>query len=201
MKSLKTIQTLAKIAKIISRIVFIVSIVMLCLSVLGMVSVAVGGDAVLETTNSNMKMVIAEFDKDLSVADLYCTFGLSILISAGSILVSRFAVRYFENELKAGTPFTAEGAKELFSLGIMSIAASLVTSVVGSILISICKKYNGGELIFEGNNSGSIILGIVFLIFSVVFKYGAELRHNRQDANNYPDNGGDNCPPDENGGE
>ena len=173
MKSLKTIQTIYKIAKVISEIVLICSIVTLSLSALGMALTAVYGAPMLEA--ADMKFFLMDEGYQFTVPEIYCVFSLGIIMSAASIVVSKFAYRYFVGELKAGTPFTLEGAKELKTLGILAIAVSISSSIVSAIIIEICKKANGYGIGFDVGLGGYISIGITFLILSVIFKCGAEM--------------------------
>ena len=45
-----------------------------------------------------------------------------LILCAGEAVLAKFAEAYFVHELKAGTPFTLAGAKELLRLGVLAIA-------------------------------------------------------------------------------
>ena len=171
-KSLKTIQTFSKIGRIISKICFILSIIgaigclIAILSILGTKDLKFEGQTmigIIET--SGVTFVTVVFD---------CCQGLISCI--GSAVLSKFAVIYFTNELDDGTPFTYNGAKEIFRLGILSIAIPAGISIALSIAFTVTKLFwpqlDESALV---NDSISITVGLMLIIMSFVFKHGAEL--------------------------
>ena len=94
-------------------------------------------------------------------------------------MLAKFAEVYFGNELKAGTPFTLAGAKELTRLGILTLAIPTGSAVVSSIVEGIAagllhvSKASAMDVYFD--NDASIVLGIAFLLGALLCRYGAEL--------------------------
>ena len=106
-----------------------------------------------------------------------------LIVCAGEAVVARFAEGCFRNELKVGTPFTLAGAKELMRLGILTLAVPTGCSVVGSIVegivIGFMKKERDSTFDMHFDNGSSIALGVMFLVISLLCRYGAELHEGR----------------------
>ena len=174
MKSLKTIQTIVKIAKIVSKVLFICCIVGLCISALGLICTALFGDEIISASGLTLHLSALEADHELTLAELFCLYSVTIIMLGAYALVLRFAHKYCDNELKAGTPFTVEGAKELNALGILSLAVFFSMNIVVSIIIKVCETFNEGEMFFKFDSFGSIWLGLSLMVLALVFRYGAE---------------------------
>lgn len=117
-------------------------------------------DKLLEMTGTNsLNQMIAVMLSDVILA---LTNGLLFL----------FAFRYFEQELKDGTPFTASGAEQIKSIGIKTIVMPLVVVIISAVIYECFGVKRLGDL----DNGDSIVLGIALILFSMVLKHGAELR-------------------------
>ena len=98
-----------------------------------------------------------------------------------NLMVAHFAKNYFKHELEDGTPFTMRGAKELMRLGIIYIAVNLGVSIVAGAVFAIASK--SWELPEKAEFQGmSIGLGIIFIIVSLICRYGAELTEGKTEA-------------------
>ena len=97
------------------------------------------------------------------------------IICAGEAVLCRIAGRYFKNELEAGTPFTFDGAKELLRLGIYTICIPVVTVVASEIVYQVMKHFLSNVDKLEIGNAVSVELGVMFIIMSLLCKYGAEI--------------------------
>lgn len=174
MKSLKTIQTLSKIGKVFSKIIYICCIVGICGCAVGIVAVLVGGEA-LKIGGVTLHSIL-QTEADVSEGTIWAALIAGIILCAGELSVSRMAYRYFENELNAGTPFTADGAKELMNLGISVIWIPIVANILAHIAQAIIAGFmeNAEPLTLDGFDS--IALGIMFIVMSLLCRYGAELR-------------------------
>ena len=96
--------------------------------------------------------------------------GDCIMLTAEAILLC-FAGRYLKAEQAAGTPFTEAGAEQLNRLGIRCIWLPIVAVTVACI---ICVCFNAED---AGNYSNlpSVAIGIVLILASMIFRYGAVL--------------------------
>lgn len=92
-----------------------------------------------------------------------------ILLADGILYL--FAYRYFKAEQTDGTPFTHSGADRIRRLGIQSIVLPLVAVILAAVISSSL----GLPENMEWSNGFSVMLGIVLILASVVFHYGAEL--------------------------
>lgn len=177
MKSLKQIQTLSKIGRILSKIAFIGSIIAFCFCIAGILSMAFGNGETLKFGEVTIHGLIIEGGyniKSISAA----LAGWSI-VCAGEAVLAKFAELYFKHELCAGTPFTQNGANELQRLGILTISITLGCAVVAEIfreiLAGIMNVTADAAIDMTFDNDGAVALGIMFIILSVVCRYGAEI--------------------------
>lgn len=177
MKTLRTIQKLSKAGKILSRIAFVLALVGFCGCIAGLISVRWGNGSVIRWGGVTLHGILSHSDAyDLKTVAAALT-GITF-VCAGEAVLAWFAMRYFQNELKAGTPFTLSGAKELLRLGILTcavplgsaMAASIAEGIVSSYLLAARDSYS--DIFF--NNDGSIALGVMFIIMSLLCRYGAE---------------------------
>lgn len=152
--SLKIIQTLSKIGKICSQISFVCSLVGFGLCIGGMV---------LKTEALKLNGVTIHRLLDVNLDTT--TFLSFLIVCLGQAILSYFAKHYFTRELKDGTPFHLEGAKEMFRLGILTICISLITEIICTLLQH------------ESMGLHYVQLGVTFIILSIIFRYGAENRN------------------------
>lgn len=94
----------------------------------------------------------------------------SIRMIANCILLA-FAQDYLKTEQSEGTPFTMTGAEKLKNLGIRCIWIPIVAIVV-AVTVAV---WLGEENIGEAGNAFSITTGIILILVSMIFRYGAEL--------------------------
>lgn len=172
MNTLKTVQTLSNIGKILSKIVFIFCIVGVSGAAMGLISLALGIEAV-KIGGVTFKSILQN-EAGVSTETLYCTMIVAIILCAGEGVVSKFAEHYFSRELKDGTPFTFGGSKELLRLGILEICIPFGTLLICEIIYAIFKAAFSDILPFNLDCSGSISLGVMFIIGSLLCKLGAE---------------------------
>ena len=120
-KTLSNILTVFKVAKIVAKVVFILCIIGCAGCIFGLIMLSVTGDLLSVA-------IFVEEGFDLPSAYLGCIVGA--IVCAGEVVFAFLAERYFGKVLNAGTPFTFEGAKESFRLGIAAIIISVATSVI-----------------------------------------------------------------------
>ncbi len=179
MKSLKIIQVLCKIGQILSKIAFILCIVGASLSLLGILSLACG----IETIEINGVTIgsMIQNDSGMSMGTMYTTLAVGIVMMAGEIAIAKFAELYFKHELIAGTPLTLEGAKEMRRLGILKIAISLGTVILAAIVQAILKATLKDVAEIDLDYSGAIVMGVMYLILSLVLQYASEELKNKEE--------------------
>lgn len=165
---LSVIQTAHKIGKIISRICFFVSIVVAVVLLVALISLLFGLDKIPAMADL---LTEGEYSKET----LYGLSLVGIIYSLGEALICRKAYGYFSFELERGTPFTYEGAKMLLKVGIMNIAISIVTFALSSAIYRLMALTLGNMSPLKLNSTGSLTLGIMFVITSYMLSYGADL--------------------------
>lgn len=195
MKSLKAIQTVSKIGKILSKIAFVFFIIGACCCVVGMLSLVVDSTGVIKMGGSAVQGIkiygvtvhgLLSDRFGLSSESIAATLFGWLIICIGQAVLSKFAEKYFMNELKAGTPFTLDGASELLRLGIMTIAVPIGCSVAAGIAEGIIASFSNAaksDLDTSFDNESSVVLGVMFIIISLLCRYGAELNQNNASYN------------------
>ncbi len=180
MKTLNTIQTLSKIGKVFSKIVYICCIVGFCGSAVGIIAMLIGGEAIKlgGVTLHN----IFESEANVSIGTVWAAIAVGIIFSIGEFFVSRMSYRYFDNELKAGTPFNEDGAKELLHLGISVIWIPIVTAVLAQVAQEVISQFMEASDKIQIECFDSVALGVMFIIMSLLCKYGAEKENGKTEA-------------------
>lgn len=169
MEQLQKIQKTFHIFEILTKIAYIFSIVgavfcavgalcALCYLSGGQVFSLFGEPITIFSTTRTMSETLA-----IMLADF-------VMITVEAILLS-FALRYLKAEQAAGTPFTEAGADMLKKLGIRCIWMPIVAMVVASV-IGVC--YNVENLNVD-SNLPSLATGVVLILASMIFRYGAAL--------------------------
>lgn len=177
-KSLKTVQTICKVCKVLAEIAFVLFVVIVALMLAAAIFTGTGNfDALLLSGGVVLDDMLQQtgVTQDYMVAVFVC---LTIIIAAEAV-VAKFINVYFKHELKAGTPFTFEGAKEMLRLGIITIAVPVGASVISAIYLTVVTADSG-----DWNFSVKISLGmgLMFLALSPLLKHGTELRLRAQYA-------------------
>lgn len=177
-KSLKTVQTLAKVGKIIAKILSIFCIIGAVGASVGFVAL-LGVQALTPDNSSGFGGIFRSvLDLSLDYAILGCIF--AVISCVGEFILCRYAVKYFDNELAAGTPFTHEGAKEILRLGILAIAIPMAISIAEGIVFGIFLLFSANISDVDMGGSTSIGTGIMLIVASFVFKYGADLTEEKR---------------------
>lgn len=180
MKPLNTIQALSKIGKVLSKMIYICCIVGFILCAVGFAAMLVGADTIKlggVTLHS-----ILEVEAGVGIGTSWAAIAVGMILCLGEFFVSRMAYRYFKNELDAGTPFTADGARELLHLGISVIWIPIVTAVLAQVAQGVIARLMEHVEKLSLNNAGSVALGVMLIISSLLCQYGAELKAKDKDA-------------------
>lgn len=178
-KTLNTIQIFAKIGKILSNIAFVFCIIGAAGCAIGLVCYKTFEGMMLG--GIKISGVIADFgDIPMSDGTVYTSMIVGLICCVGGIVLTSRYLSYFKHELVAGTPFTFEGAKEMFRLGLYGVFVPIITITVSDIAYAIMDIYfdNIGNL--EMGDFVSVGTGIVFLGVSFLCKYGAELSEKKE---------------------
>lgn len=180
MKTLKAIQTLSKIGKVLSKIVYICCMIGFFGCAAGIVAIFTGERAI--KIGGITLHGILQTEIGVGKGTICAAIAVGMILCVGEFFVCRMAHRYFANELKAGTPFTAQGAKELLRLGISTIWIPIVSAVLAQAaqeVIARCME-NVETVVLGGFDS--VALGVMFIIMSLLCKYGAELEQKNKSS-------------------
>ena len=169
MKSLQTIQKTFRVFQILTKIAFVFSIVGASICAVGALCAMAwytggqvfglfGEPVTIFASGEGLNQTLAELLSDL------------ILLVTEAILLA-FAGRYLKTEQDEGTPFTENGANLIRKLGIRCIWMPIVAIVIASV-ITVCL---GVERSGDVSNLPSVVTGIVLILASLIFRYGAEL--------------------------
>ena len=169
MEQLQKIQKTFHIFQILAKIAYVFSIV-------GAVFCAVGALCALCCLSGGQ--VFSLFGEPVTIFSTTRSMGETlavllaefIMLTAEAILLC-FACKYLKAEQAAGTPFTEAGADMLKKLGIRCIWLPIVAIVVASVI----GVGFGAENLDIDSNLPSLALGIVLLLASMIFRYGAAL--------------------------
>ncbi len=174
MRSLNIIQTLSKIGKILSKIVYICCIVGICGCAVGAVGMLVGEYEVIKLKGMTLHAFL-QSEAGVSTGTVWAAVTGGAVLCFGRLFVSKKAYELFKNELEVGTPFTVAGANELFRFGIIEAVAPLVATITAKIACEIIGNVIENTESLELSGGGSIGIGFMFVLLSLVCRYGAEL--------------------------
>lgn len=177
MKTLNTIQTLSKIGKALSKIVYIGCIVGFCGCVASMIVMLLGAET-LKFGGVTLHSLL-EIEAGVGIGTIWSAIAVGGILCIGEFFVSRMAYRYFVNELHDGTPFTLHGAKELLHLGISVIWIPIVSVILAQVVQDVFLQWTDHAEKITPDGFDSMALGVMFIVMSLLCKYGTELQDNR----------------------
>jgi len=166
-KSLSNILTVFKVARIVAKVVGILCIVGAGGCILGIAMLPLVGVAMVSPMLN---------EAGVELASVYGACIVGLITCAGEAVFALMAERYCGNVLTAQTPFTEEGAKESFRLGLVSIIISLAISLVSGIAVAVVALIASEANEANMGASVSLTTGLFFMFLSLVFRHGAELR-------------------------
>ena len=175
MKSLQTIQKTFRVLQNLTKIAMILSFVWAGLALLGMLCGAVwyGGGTVVGIGQAQLYSLTKTGGLIQMIAVLLTDAILAL--TDGTLLA--FALAYFKAEQAVGTPFTHEGADAIRRLGIRNIVLPLVAVIViSAIFVTFGLPQPAGN---DWSNLSSVSTGIVLILASPIFRYGADLEEER----------------------
>ena len=171
MKSLQTIQKTFRVFQNLTKIAMILSFVWAGLALLGMLCGAVwyGGGTVVGLGQAQLYSLTKTGGLIQMIAVLLTDAILAL--TDGTLLA--FALRYFKAEQADGTPFTLRGADQVLHLGIRTIVLPLVAAIACAVICQLMGVPQNA--VRDWGNLNSLTTGLVLILTSVIFRYGAEL--------------------------
>lgn len=175
MKSLLILQKLSKLGKTLSRIVFIFSVIGFVGCIAGLLSLVFGNDSLIRIGGVTVHGPISS-DAGENVVSIAGALAGWLIVCAGEAVLAKFAEAYFKNALKAQTPFTVDGARELQRLGILALAIPTGCAAIGTIVEGIIAGFakTPKSALFMGSDAG-ILLGIMMIVGALLCRCGAEM--------------------------
>ena len=169
MKSLQTIQKAFRVFQILAKIAFVFSIVGASICAVGALCAAAWytGGTVFSLFGEPVTIFVSGEGLNQTLAVLLSDL---VFLTADAILLA-FAGQYFKAEQAAGTPFTESGTNLIRRLGIHCIWMPIVAAVIASVIVVCLGAEKGGDI----SNLPSVMTGIVLILASLIFRYGAEL--------------------------
>ena len=170
MKTLQTIQKTFRVFQILTKVALILSIVGASVCALG---------ALCAVIWYNGGQVFSLFGQPITAfaigEDLKQTYGVllcdTVIMVTDAVLLA-FAGQYFKTEQSEGTPFTVNGANLIRKLGIRCIWMPIVAVVITYVITACLGVEKSGDV----SNLPGVVTGIVLILASLIFQYGAELQ-------------------------
>ena len=176
-KSLQTIQKTFRVFQILSKIAMILSFIWAGMAALGLLCAMVwlnGGtvfgadqELIYRMTATGSMTVTGSLTEMIGVL----LVDMILALTDGTLLA--FALRYFKAEQADGTPFTLRGAEQVLHLGIRTIVLPLVAAIVCAVICELMGVPQNA--VRDWGNLNSLTTGLVLILTSVIFRYGAEL--------------------------
>lgn len=161
MKSIEKVQKGAKVLSVLSKIAYYGSMVAGCLCLVGAIIIGVCGNDPWITRQLADSGV--EYNTKLALCECIC----SVVVCAASVWLYHYIVKFYDKELKIGTPYNRDVTKDMKIVGLLHVIMSLSVSVVVAII----------ELCFRVNTYiefGGFWIGVVYLIFAYILEAGIE---------------------------
>lgn len=175
MKSLQTIQKTFGVFQILTKIAMILSFVWAGLAATGMLCGIVwyhGG--IVVGANQDMLYKLTETG---GLTEMIGNLLADTILALTDGILLAFALRYFKAEQSDGTPFTKHGAERIKRLGIRTIVLPLVAAILIAVVCSVFHLPK--DAVGDWSNLNSVGMGIVLILASLIFRYGAELEEKR----------------------
>lgn len=174
MKRLQTIQKLFGLGRVLSKVVFVFCIVGFCGGAVGLLSMALGAPA-LKIGGVTLESML-KVEAGVAPGTVYAALAAAMILCAGEAVLAKFAERCFRHELCRGTPFCSDWAGELRRLGILTICIPIGTQIAAELVHAVLGQALPEVAPLHLDCGGSVALGVMFLLLSLLCRYGAELR-------------------------
>lgn len=178
MKSLQPIQKTFRVFQILTKIAMILSFIWAGLAALGLLCGIVwyNGGTVIGADQEMMYSLTVTG----GLTEMICVLLVDTILALTDGTLLAFALRYFKAEQADGTPFTKRGADQILRLGIRTIVLPLAAAILSAI---VCELFGSLQSVSrDWGNLNSLTMGIVLILASLIFRYGAELeeQHKQQ---------------------
>ena len=178
MKSLEQIQKIFKAGKILSKIGKIVCIVFACIGACGILGIAFIPDN-FKIGGTTIKGLVDTSAKGEGAG--YASLAVMIIMCIGYAILCRLGEKCFENELKAGTPFTVDGGKELTLLGLYTICIPIITNFASEAAIQIFQHFMKDVSNVDFDYNSTVGFGFAIIIMGLICKCAAEIINEKKE--------------------
>lgn len=179
MKSLDSIQKTFHVFKVLSKVAMVFCIVIAALCAVGALCVFAvsSGVHVFSLFGQPIDNIVVGNDYNQSLVEMLA----SIPILVADAILFGFSYSYLKKEEYDKTPFTKSGAKKIRKLGIKYIYIPIIAIIIAE---TICIVLGNDSLdnVSDFSNLSSVITGIVLILASLIFDYGAELEEKVNNA-------------------
>lgn len=170
---MKFIQTLAKLGKGFSRAICILSLTVAVICAICVLGIAFLPNESFVFSGITIHSLIPD-GKSLDAGEYYTALTMYIIICSGEAVLCRIAERFFADELRAGTPFTREISGKMLKLGVLTVALPIITMLIAALICTVMSNSFGTVREYNIGGFGSVGIGILFIILSVVCRCIAE---------------------------
>ena len=181
MKTLQQIQKIFNAGKIISKIGKTICIVFACIGAFGILGIAFIPDN-FKIGGTTIKGIVDTSAKGEGAG--YASLAVLIIMCIGYAILCRIAEKCFENELKAKTPFTLEGGKELTLLGLYTVCIPLITNFASEAALQIFKHFMSGISEYDFDYNVTVGFGLAIMIMGMLCRCAAELINEKKEDKN-----------------
>lgn len=169
--TLQKIQKIFRVFQILAKLAKVFAIVCSAICLVGALFALTknNGGHVFGILGENLQL----FKEDVDLKYLFCVFITDAILYGAKAILYGFAVNYFNVEQEQGTPFTQSGANLIQKLGVRCIYIPIVAIVVA---LCVTSAFGSGKFSPDTiSNLPYVIVGIVLILTSAVFRYGSEL--------------------------
>lgn len=171
MKSLVTVQKIFRVFQIITKVAMIISFVWAGFAAAGLLLTAA-----CHNSSLIMDSILESIPGTELAGSFYQVIGVllaDLVFAITDAVLFLMAYRYFTREQADGMPFTYTGAEQIKKLGIRTIVYLLVAVILAATFYA---AFGVSESAMNDlGNLTSVMTGIVMILVSFVFRYGAEL--------------------------
>ena len=177
MKSLQKIQKTFRVFQTLSKIAMILSFVWAGVSALGLLCGIVwyfGGNVMGASQELLYSLTVTG-----GLTEMIGVLLVDMILALTDGILLVFVLRYFKLEQADGTPFTQRGADRIFRLGILTIVLPLVAAILSALVCEFLTLPQ--DAVSDWGNLNSLTMGIVLILASLIFRYGAELQTQKRE--------------------
>jgi len=169
MKSLETVQKTFSVFQVLAKVAYILCIVGAILFGIGSLCAVTqyNGGQIFIVNGESVKIFPDGTDLLQKYVEL---LSIALMLVADAILFG-LSKAYLKSEQADGTPFTENGANRIRLLGVRFIYIPIIAIAISETIAAI----QGVKMVLEVSNLSCVVTGVILILLSLVFRYGAEL--------------------------